>query len=146
MKTKKILFVLSLAAVFGCDNADVIPGTGESIPIGLHLYGDLEFAGNASDVIIEADRSEWSIDYFDVPYISHTTHPSDIRLKENTAKSETFSYEWIEASKTDNMLRVSVTENTSDTIRSIRIGLAGDMKKNVRGQYVYVTQHPKEKE
>jgi hypothetical protein len=74
-------------------------------------------------------------------------HPAGIILKENTAKSETFSYEWITVSKTDDMLRVSVAENTSDTVRSIRVCLVGDHEKDacpsLTGRFLYVTQYPK---
>jgi hypothetical protein len=77
-------------------------------------------------------------------------------LKENTSymKSEgrntcntlyeTLSHEWIEATKTDNMLRVSVTENTSDTTRAIRIYLEGGVM--MRDEVLYVTREPKIKD
>ncbi|MDR1406780.1 MAG: hypothetical protein LBJ23_01880, partial [Tannerella sp.] len=102
MKTKIFLFVLILAAVFGCDNA-VLDGknTRPEHVVSQEPF-DLKFSGNASDSVMKAVTSAWYIYSFDLPYFSpFEVHPSDIMLKENTAKSETFSYEWITVSKTD---------------------------------------------
>jgi hypothetical protein len=114
-------------------------------PISL-TTGNLKLSGNAVDTVLTAERSEWYILFFDVPHIPYTVHPDDVKLKENPARSNTLSYEWLTASKTENRLRLSVAENTSDTARLIRICLMGDEKAKTDGQFLYVTQYPKEKD
>jgi hypothetical protein len=101
---------------------------------------DVKLSGNAADTVIKSSSSEWYIASFDMPHMPYMTHPSDTKLKENPSHGETLSYEWLEATKTDNMLRLKAAENTSDMPRVIRICIAGG--ENVTGGYLYVTQYP----
>jgi hypothetical protein len=151
MKTKFFMFVLSLAAVFGCDDSRIAPGKNTFMHFVDLGTKELKFSGNASDTILEAKEnfSSWYIYSFDLPYHLETPlivdDTRDILLKDNPSKSETLSYEWVEVSKTDNMLRMSIAENTSDTVRYVRLCLTGSIDR-VLGQHLFITQYPKAKE
>ncbi|MDR2119691.1 MAG: hypothetical protein LBP64_02275 [Tannerella sp.] len=151
MKTKNFLLALSLAVVFGCgcdcDN-DSFKLVDKTVPI-YASENDLVFSYNAADTVITVGGPlEWYVDAFALAPLHHRHEvtPEDVILKKNTTHGATLSYEWIEATKKDNTLRLHVAENTSDTVRLMRITLGGDAKTNVRGTFVYLSQNPKEKE
>ncbi|MDR1557412.1 MAG: hypothetical protein LBS88_10350 [Tannerellaceae bacterium] len=161
MKMKFFLCFLCLAMTFGCDNhSAIMPGIGEIKHIGLEK-DTLVFSGDASSVTLKTEVSGWGVGAFKSAYLSlfdtlstlkeNTTYMRTILGNDGKVNSivntlhETLSYEWIEASKTDGKaLRVSVAENTSDTIRSIIIELSPDVL--VKYECLFVTQHPKGQE
>jgi hypothetical protein len=136
----------------GCDNS--APVDLDKIEyIGLEK-DTLVFSGDASSAIIKTDVWGWGIGAF---RSTNTFYPEDSlsTLKAKTTKkilteydlrgflnwNETLSYEWIEASKKEKALQVSVTENTSGTPRSLFIYLSGGGL--VEGEFLFVIQHPK---
>jgi hypothetical protein len=150
MKTKFFLCLLCLAAVFGCDDSEKTAPMTRYYFIG--IYGDLKFPANASDTLLTGEHSDWYVLFFDKPNIFYSigSHPDDVLLTDNPEKRETLSYEWLTVSKTDNRLRLSIAENTSDTVRSIRICLRGDRDgistMQIPDQFTFITQYPKEKD
>jgi hypothetical protein len=142
-----------MAGTFGCDHSAHLDMNNPEY-IGMDK-DTLIFSSEASHDFVKTDVSRWGIGAFKSAYLPYMD-PFSV-LKENTTYMkpteggsvitlyETLSYEWIEASRIDkNLLRVSVAENTSDTIRSIVIELSGDVM--VYDALLVVRQYPKGQE